>query len=108
MTHPEHVDPPPAVPTLNPISTDDRRGILAAQVATHVHNGYRVESQTDVQATLVKGRRPNHVLHLILSIITAGLWAVFVWFPIAVFGGEKRQSISVDAYGIVNIAKGRG
>ena len=34
--------------------------------------GYRIESRSDYQATIVKGHRPNHILHLILSIITLG------------------------------------
>ena len=73
-----------------------------------VRDGYRVESQTDYQAILVRGRRPNHLLHLILSIVTLGLWAIFVWLPVAVFGGEKRRVVTVDAYGNVATTKGRG
>ena len=34
---------------------------------------WRVESQTDYNAILVKGKPVNHVLHLILSIVTFGL-----------------------------------
>ena len=35
--------------------------------------GYRVVSQTDDQAMLVRGHRPNHILHLLLSVVTLGL-----------------------------------
>lgn len=31
---------------------------------------------------------PNHVLHLLLSIITVGLW-IFVWLFVALVGGSK-------------------
>ena len=34
--------------------------------------GYRVESQQDYQAVIVKGKPINHTLHIILSVITWG------------------------------------
>src|SRR5215207_8344529 len=89
-------------------SPEDRRALLAQEVAGHVSHGYRVESQTDYQAIVVKGRRPNHLLHLILSVLTLGVWALFVWLPLAMFGGEKRRVITVDNFGDVATAKGRG
>jgi hypothetical protein len=59
-----------------------------------------VESQSDFYATLVRGHRPSHLLHLILSIITLGLWLI-VWILVSVFSGEKRTMVSVDDYGNV-------
>ena len=47
---------------------------------------------------MVRGHRPNHVLHLILTLITLGVWAI-VWILVAILGGEKRKVISVDEYG---------
>ena len=46
------------------------------------------------------GHRVTHVLHLILSIITFGLWLI-VWILMGVFGGEKRAMVTVDEYGNV-------
>ena len=60
--------------------------------------GWRVESQTEYQAVMVKGHRTNNVLHLILTIVTVGLWAI-VWILVAVLGGEKRAVVAVDEYG---------
>lgn len=62
--------------------------------------GYRVESRLSGQIVLVKGKRPSHVLHLLLSLITVGLWLP-VWLCIGVFGGEKRRVVSVDHCGLV-------
>lgn len=87
---------------------EERRSVLAGEVADRVRHGYRVESQTDLQAVVVKGRRPSHLLHLILSFVTLGVWAVLVWLPLSVFGGEKRRVITVDSYGNVAERKGRG
>ena len=63
-------------------------------VANYVKWGWRVESRTDQQAVIVKGHRPNHILHLILTIVTLGAWAI-VWIAVVVFGGEKRKTITV-------------
>jgi hypothetical protein len=78
--------------------------MLARAVANEVRQGYRIESQTDYQAILVKGNRPNHLLHLILTIFTAGLWG-FVWIGVAIFGGEKREVVDIDPYGHTNIQR---
>jgi len=51
-------------------------------------------------ALLVQGRRPNHLLHLILTVLTLGLW-LFVWIGLAVFGGEKRMVLVVEENGEV-------
>ena len=61
-----HIEP-------QPTSGDERRAALADEIRLAVsRQGYRIESQTDFQVVLVKGKRPNHVLHLILTIVTFG------------------------------------
>ena len=67
---------------------------LDQQIAQYVKWGWRVESRTDHQAVIVKGHRPNHILHLILTIITLGMWAI-VWILLSIFGGEKRKTLAV-------------
>ncbi len=57
--------------------------------------GWRVESRGEYQAVLVHGSPVNHTLHLLLSLLTAGLWLV-VWLILAVTGGEDRVLIQVD------------
>lgn len=89
---------PPAPP--EPMPPDRRRQQLAQLVSQEVARGSRVESQTDFQAVLVKGKPVNHVLHVILSVVTCGFW-LLVWPVVAVFGGEKRKVIAVDDYGHV-------
>lgn len=48
----------------------------------------------------MKGKPTNHVLHLILSIITLGVW-IPVWICVVIFAGEKQRFVSVDEYGRV-------
>ena len=83
---------------------DERKEALARAVHTQVAQGARVESQGDYQAILVTGHRPNHTLHLILTLVTFGLWGI-VWIAVAALGGEKRMSVSVDEWGNTNVQK---
>lgn len=53
------------------------------------------------RAVMARGRRPNHVLHLVLSVLTLGVWAVLVWLPLGVLGGERRFVLTVDEFGRV-------
>jgi hypothetical protein len=85
-------------------SADERKQLLAQTVQNQVAQGARVESQSDFNAVLVKGHRVNHVLHLILTFFTLGLW-VFVWLGLVIFGGEKRATANVDEFGNVTVQR---
>jgi len=58
-------------------------------------------TRTDTQAILVAGHRPNHLLHFFLGVFTLSLWWIFVWLPIAIFGGEKRIVLALLPDGTV-------
>ena len=85
-------------------SSDERKEALARIVTAQVAHGARVESQSDYQAVLVRGHRLNNTLHLILTIVTFGLWG-FVWLALALIGGEKREVASVDEWGNSSIQR---
>jgi hypothetical protein len=68
-----------------------------------VREGWRVEARSYTQSVMVKGQRPNQALHLILTIVTVGLWAP-VWTALTLFG-EKRMEIEVDAHGNPNLER---
>lgn len=40
------------------------------------------------------GRGVNHLLHFVLTILTGGLW-LFVWIPLAIFGGRNGKATAV-------------
>ena len=86
------------------MAPEEKRRTLATAVQNPVVGGWRVESQTDEQAIMVRGKPPNHILHLILTLVTLGAW-VIVWLALVIFGGEKRQIINVDDYGNTLITK---
>ena len=77
---------------------EHRRLALAGRVAHWVHLGYRLESENDVQAVVVGGHRPNHTLHLLLTIVTLGLWGI-VWIIITISARNKRKTISISPEG---------
>jgi hypothetical protein len=97
--------PTPEAPTYpEKKGAEARKALLAQAVANEVRQGWRVESQTDFQAVMVQGHRPNHLLHLLLTIFTFGLWG-FVWIAVVAIGGEKREVIAIDEYGNTNIQR---
>jgi hypothetical protein len=79
-------------------STQDRKKILADAIQREVVQGGRIQSQAEFQAVLVKGERPNHTVHAIVTIFTCGLWGI-PWIVISLTGGERRTMITVDDYG---------
>jgi hypothetical protein len=86
------------------MTTVDRRTQLNREVEAWVRDGYRVETQGDTQAVMLKGHRPNHILHLILTLVTLGAWAI-VWILVAIFGGERRRLIVVDDEGTTHVSR---
>jgi hypothetical protein len=52
---------------------------------------------SDFQATIAKGKETSHVLHLLLTIFTVGLWLI-PWLVLGVAGGVKRKMITIDEY----------
>ena len=85
-------------------TADQRKEALAISVANSIARGLRVESQSDYQAVLVKGKPVNHILHLILTVCTLTVWGL-VWIALVIFGGEKREVARVDEWGNTSIQK---
>jgi len=84
------------------MSSEERARILESEVSDQVRRGWRVVSQTGTQAQLVKGKPTSHVLHFFIGIFTLSLWWIFVWIPLAIFGGEKHKHLTVDERGRVS------
>jgi len=87
-----------ATPTIDPRVRQER---LNQAVSGELARGGRIESQTGSSAVVVRGNRVNHILHLLLTVFTLGLW-VIVWLIISASGGERRRIINADAYGNVS------
>ena len=98
--------PPQPSPAPAPKTPDQRKAILAQAVANSLARpgNWRVESQSDYNAVIVKGRQVNHVLHLLLTVFTIGLWLI-IWAVMGAAGGETRYMMTVDEYGNVNSSR---
>lgn len=84
---------------------DDKvRARRLTQAVIVMSGSAKVESQSQFNASLIRGRRPNHLLHAFLTFFTCGLWAlVWVWLMITM--GEIRLSVMVDDYGRVYVSE---
>jgi len=64
-----------------------------------------VDWRTETEAVFTFIQTPNHVLHGILTVLTAGLWLI-VWLVVAANGGKKETwKISVDANGVATVGQ---
>lgn len=94
------VQPSVPQPPSSVATPEQRRRNLANALQMDVAAGWRVESQTDESAVLVKGGVTNHTLHLILTILSCGMWGL-VWLIMVVVNQRKAVVLRVDDYGNV-------
>jgi hypothetical protein len=85
-------------------TSGERRVLLTQALRSAVIRGGRIESQGDFEAVVVHGKRVNHILHLILTVFTLGLW-IFVWGGLILFAGEKRELVTVDGRGNTGVQR---
>ena len=78
-------------------SEEERKALLAEAVASEVKRGWRVESQDDFQAVIVRMRRLTYLFHLALTVLMSP--------QTSSAGGEKRRVITVDEYGKTEILR---
>lgn len=82
------------------MSDHNRREVLNRELQKYGAMGWRIETRSDFQATIAKGKQISHVLHLLLTVFTFGLW-LLVWAVIGLLGGVKRWLLTVDEFGNV-------
>jgi len=80
------------------ISESEKANKLAMAIATEVSKGWRVESQSQVQGVLAKGKSVNHTLQIFLSVITLGFW-LFIYVPMAIVNRRQTKIIRIDDFG---------
>jgi hypothetical protein len=87
-------------------SDTERKSILEKQVISYVSRGWRLDTQTDFAAVFSSGKRLNHILHLILSLVTFGFWIIF-WIVIGLTNKIAITTVSVDKFGNTSIDRKR-
>ena len=83
---------------MDKITDGEKANKLAMAISTEVSKGWRVESQSAVQAILVKGKNINHTLQIFLTVITLGVWLV-VYVPIYFTNRRQTKIVRVDDFG---------
>jgi hypothetical protein len=84
------------------MATDaERRDALDGAIRRALERGARLDSRTDYSAVLVVVNRPNHLLHLMLSIATFGIW-LLAWLLVVLRGNEARIQVSVDEDAVIH------
>lgn len=80
----------------------DRKRALDEAVARLVAQRHgRVAFHSDERAVVFTGRPVNHLLHLVVTVLTAGAW-VLPWVIITVTNHEDAHTLTVDSAGAVS------
>lgn len=82
-----------------PMTTDMRRNILDKEIQSYVRKGYRVLSQTDTSAQLVKPKKFNLLIAVILLICMVLPFIIYLLMYMA--AKDKTVYITVDPQGRV-------
>lgn len=79
------------------MTTEMRRNILEQEIQKYVRKGYRVMSQTDTSAQLVKPKKFSALLAVLLLILMVLPFIVYLLMYMA--SKDKTVYITVDAQG---------
>jgi hypothetical protein len=78
----------------------EKRGALDRAIVAELTRGGRLESSAGMTAVIVYGKPVNHILHLVLSLLTGGIWLI-VWLILILTNRKRRVVLSVDESGQV-------
>ena len=78
-------------------TAEERKALLAQAVAREEKRGWRLESQEDFHAVMVRMKRSTYLFHLILTVLMSP--------QTQSAGGERREVITVDEYGKTEILR---
>ena len=94
-------EPKDKVPVELRLRTDEeRKQLLREYVIGQVSNGSRIELQDNFSAVLVSGKTPNHILHLLLSVVTFGFW-ILVWIFLIFTVKIRTYLCKIDEFGVI-------
>ena len=85
-------DLPPRVP--------DAERALSRAIEAEALQGWSLAARYGSQAVLTRARRPNHVLHGVLTLMTGMMWSP-IWLLVTLRPGHDRLLLTVDDDGSV-------
>ncbi len=88
----------------DPSSIEYRRAYLEHLIAHYTTPRTRVVSKTETSAILVEeAEKPNHILHLLMCLVTVGLW-IFVWLlMVGTSKAASTRTINIDDQGTAHV-----
>ena len=89
------------ISNLPDLSDVEIAAVFKRHLANLVARGGKIEREDETTAVVHFGSRPNHILHLLLSIVTFGFWLV-VWFFVALFKKDHRVIYTIDRKGVIS------
>lgn len=96
--HPDRLDKPRDWATYPELPVEKRQRLLERAVDVEVLAGATVVHRSDRGVTLARRRRVSNLLHLVLTLLTGGVWG-FVWLFMLLNRREDRVRYEVDAWG---------
>lgn len=82
-------------------AVDRKRALDEAVTSLVAERHGRVAFQSDDRAVIFTGRPVNHLLHLVVTVLTAGAW-VLPWLIITLSNHEDAHTLTVDSAGVVS------
>jgi hypothetical protein len=95
---PKRLERPRDWATYPELSVVRRERLLEAAVDREVLAGGRIVNRSSDGVTLAYQRTVTHLGHLILTVVTGGLWG-FVWLAVILNRRESRVRYEVDPWG---------
>lgn len=97
----------PADPTVNVAEQEVRQRLMQQVREDEVLHGAEVLDATPSSVTLMTRVPVSHGLHLVLTLLTGGLWAAG-WLFMVLARQENRQRLEIDRSGHVWVVEARG
>lgn len=77
-----------------------RSAILDEAINEHLVHGAHIQSRTATQATLKYGEEPNAAIHLLIALLTCGIW-IIAYIIIASSNHVQYRTLRVEQDGTV-------
>ena len=93
------------------VSIEQRRAALQGEIARYVKHGYRVVSEGETSAQLVKPKRVSCLwvtIMLVLSLLLVGLLLLLIYFLWYATQKDEQVYLTVDEQGKVQETRRRG
>ena len=89
------------------ISEKQKSALLSKEISKYISKGYKLVDKNDSNYSAILHRdaeKTNHILHLLLTIVTCFLWLIIWGGSAASKKGAKTVNILVDDYGKIFIS----